>query len=81
MKIFNAIPLPPFSAALNCARYLPSSTIELCSSVCAQHSSEGKVVLNTTSPTLGGTFHLVKSLSSPIWNIPLLFPSKNGRNG
>jgi len=56
VKIFNAIPLPPFSAALNSAPQHPFLFFFLCSRACPQLVSPGKVVLNTTSPSDGVRF-------------------------
>jgi hypothetical protein len=51
VKIFYAIPLPPFSAAMNSAPKHPSLFLILCSHACLQLVSLGKVVLNTASPS------------------------------
>jgi len=51
VKIFNAIPLPPFLAALNSAPQHPFLFFILCSRAYPQLVSPGKVVLNTTSPS------------------------------
>ncbi len=66
VKLFNAIPLPFFSAAVNCASQSLSFHLIFCSRACLQPISIGKVVLNTAQP------------SSPFLR---QIPSKNGSTG
>jgi len=54
VKLFNAIPLPFFSAAVNCAPQHHFISFTLCSRVCFHLSCLKKVVLNTAQPTIGG---------------------------
>ena len=51
MKLFNAIPLPSFSAAVNCASQPLSFLLIFCSRACLHPISIGKVVLDTAQPS------------------------------